>query len=267
MRSLLLFPLLALPLFAQDVPPPFENKAPAAIVSPGEDKDQELDPFDPTGEAPRMIHVQVEWIELPQETVTDLLLNHPLKTAAATELRLEVQKLVKAGTASVLETQMTVARSGEKATTESIAEYIYPTEYEPVRGIPETAAAQKAHDEQERELFWPPVPTSFETRNLGSTLEIEPTSSRDNRIIDLRLAPEFSWQTGRTVWQERKDENGNTIKIEMPEIYSLHLTTALTLRSGVHSLAGILSPKDQNGRTDPTRKVMIFVKADNLVVP
>ncbi len=273
MRSILFSLLLTSSLFAQEVPPPFEAKPPAAPsasadTGSGEGDDQEIDPFDPSGDAPRMVHVQIEWIDVPHEVVTDLLLYHPLKTAAATELRLEVQKLVKAGTAKVLETQMIAARSGEKATAESIAEYIFPTEYEALKGVqPSTGEAKVAAGVKPSVVAWPPLPTSFETRNLGTTFEIEPTLGPDNRLIDLRFAPQLVWQTGRTVWQEQKDEKGNVAKIELPEIYSLRLTASLAMRSGVHSLAGILSPKDQNGRTDTSRKVMVFVKADSLAVP
>jgi hypothetical protein len=39
--------------------------------------------------------------------------------------------MIKAETAKLLETSLVVARSGRKATTESIRERIYPTEYEP----------------------------------------------------------------------------------------------------------------------------------------
>jgi hypothetical protein len=257
--ALILSALLLTPLCSQGVPPAFLAKPPESVEDGGQDS------VDSDQEAPQVIHVQVEWIELPHETLTDLLLYHPLKTAAATELRMELQKLVKAGTAKVLETQMVVARSGERGMAESIAEFIYPTEYN------ETTMAKYEKEggklvEVSREVKGRITPTSFETRNIGSTLEIEATLVDSNRNIELRLSPDLTWQTGRTVWQEFKDENGSLIKVEMPEIYSMHTTTVLTLRDGVHGVAAILSPKDQNGRIDLTRKVLIIVKAASLSV-
>ena len=59
----------------------------------------------------------------------DLFLAKPA-SADATELRKQVQDMVSKNEAKVLETQITVARSGRKATSESIHEFIYPTEYE-----------------------------------------------------------------------------------------------------------------------------------------
>lgn len=258
--ALLLLLVFTLPaLFAQGVPPPLKDKAAESVEGGGED------PFDPDESALRMVHVQVEWIELPHETLTEFLLYHPLKTAAATEMRMELQKLVKAGTAKVLETQLLVARSGEKAAAESIAEFIFPTEYH------ETTTAKYEKEggklvEVMRDHQGGVIPTSFETRNIGSILEIEPTLGEANKIIDLRLAPDLSWQTGRTLWQEKKDEHGSIIKVEMPEIYTIRATIALTLRDGIHGLAGAFSPKDQNGRIDLSRKVLMIVKADSLSV-
>ncbi|WP_035611509.1 hypothetical protein [Haloferula sp. BvORR071] len=261
MRSIpLLLLALSFPaLLAQDVPPPFEDKPPEVVEGGGED------PFDPDQESHQMVHVQVEWIEMPHELLTELLLAHPLKTAAATEMRLELQKLVRAGTAKVLETQMIAARSGEKATVESISEFIFPTEFletSTTKNEKQGGKLVEVSSEYKARI----TPTSFETRNLGSTLEVEPTLGDSNRIIDLRFAPDLTWLTGRTVWQETKDERGNLIKVEMPEIYTIRSSSALTLRDGVHALAGIFSPKDDKGRTDTSRKVLLFVKADSLSV-
>jgi hypothetical protein len=80
------------------------------------------------------------------------------------------------------------------------------------------------------------------------------------------LAPDMVWHTGETVWLERKDSLGNISKIQMPKIYSLRTTTALTCKEGQYVLAAALSPKDGEGTTDPSRKVMVFVKCDILVV-
>lgn len=259
MRSIL-FSLLFLPaLCAQDVPPAFADKPPETAEGGGEDS------FDPDQSSFRMVHAQLEWIEVPHELLTEFLLLHPLKTAAATEMRMELQKLVRAGNAKVIETQMNVARSGEKATVESVAEFIYPTEYHE-----STTTKYEKQDgklaEVSSDYTGNILPTSFETRNIGSTLEIEPTLDDTGKLIDLRLAPELSWQTGRTLWQEKKDEHGSLIKVEMPEIYMIRTNTAMTLKNGVHGLAGVFSPKDQNGRMDSSRKLLLFVKADSLVV-
>ena len=223
-------------------------------------------PLDGGVEVPKMIRVQVEYVELSHETLTDLLFLADPPSADATPLRKQVQELVKKGEAKVIETMICNARSGEKALAESINEFIYPTEYEPPT-LPGSFEKSPLSDAQAlEELLNFATPTSFETRNLGTTLEIEPTSGSDDKIIDLRLAPDMVWHTGETVWLERKDSFGNISKIQMPKIYSLRTTTALSCKEGQYVFATALSPKDGEGTTDPSRKVMVFVKCDILVV-
>lgn len=248
----------------EKVPPPFEKAA-------GDDA-SEVDPFDEDASAPRMIRVQVEYVELSHETLTDLLFLADPPSADATPLRKQVQELVKKGEAKVIETMICNARSGEKALAESINEFIYPTEYEPWElpnevDVPDKPGGITPDDVRALEnLVTPATPTSFESRNLGTTFEIEPTSGADDQYIDLRLAPDMVWHTGESIWVERKDSLGNSCKIQMPKFYSLRITTALTCKEGQYVLAAALSPKDAEGTTDQSRKIMVFVKCDILVV-
>jgi hypothetical protein len=217
-----------------------------------------------------MARVQVEFVELSHEKLTDLLFMADPPGADATDLRKQLQELVKKGEAKVMETMVCTARSGEKSLSEAINEFIYPTEYEPPELPGSFTIPEKGLMPDELKLLkmlrTPPTPTSFETRNLGGTLEIEPTFANDGDVIDLRLAPELVWHTGESVWVETKDVDGNVSKIQMPKIYCMRLTTALTCREGKYVMAAVQSPKDANGTTDFTRKVMIFVKCDILAV-
>src|SRR5690606_4700710 len=86
----------------------------------------------------------------------------------------------------------------------------------------------------------PATPTSFETRNTGVTLEIEPTLGGNDFVIDLRFAPdivEFEGfvNYGSPIQSPATDFLGNpttvTItenRIEMPVFSSRRVTTALT---------------------------------------
>lgn len=110
-----------------------------------------------------------------------------------------------------------------------------------------------------------PIPTSFEPRNVGSSFEIEPTLGYDNKIIDLRFAPEITYHVGNRVWAEWKGEHGNS-PIQMPTFYVLRLSTSVTLADGQPMFVAALSPKKQDGTVDYTRKLMVFVKADVITV-
>lgn len=72
-------------------------------------------------------------------------------------------------------------KSGQRATIDIVREFRYPAEYD----LPQVSAAVGSQ-------FTPVVPTtptSFETKNVGITLEVEPTVGPDGYTIDMILAP------------------------------------------------------------------------------
>ena len=238
------------------------------VLAASEVSGQEPTPeFDPLGEfvdSPRLVRVMAEFIEVPHEELTRLLLA-PRTSSNDTELRKEVAKLVREGKATVVETMLCTGRSGERSLVESIEEYIYPTEYEPA-GMPSqihTTGDGEKIESDSRDLATGPTPTSFETRNLGSTLEIEPMIGANNMLIDLRIAPEIVYHVGNETWAEWKDQYGDA-SIKMPTMYSMRTSTSVTLVDGQILLAAALSPKGENGFPDFTRKVMVFVRCDIL---
>ncbi|MEX1120107.1 MAG: Amuc_1098 family type IV pilus outer membrane protein, partial [Terrimicrobiaceae bacterium] len=72
-------------------------------------------------------------------------------------------------------------KSGQRATIEIIREFRYPSEYD----LPQTTSIAGSV----LTPVVPTTPTSFETKNVGITLEVEPTVGPDNFSIDLILAP------------------------------------------------------------------------------
>jgi Flp pilus assembly secretin CpaC len=238
------------------------------LVSDAEVGTPEFDPLGEFNDLPKQIRVQVEFIEVAHEQLTGLMFGEK-PAANDVELRKQLAGLVKDGRATILETMLCTSRSGQKATAEAIQEYIYPTEYEPA-SLPENVHVNKKEDAEaaktvRRDLATGPTPTAFDTRNLGSTLEIEPTLSEDGHIIDLRFVPEIVYHVGNEIWAEWKGEHGNS-PVQMPTMYALRINTAVTMAAGEPMLAAALSPKDAQGHPDFSRKLMIFVRADVLTV-
>ncbi len=222
------------------VPPPAASNPPPAAPAP-------VDPFvrekpgQPTPQqqedwVPRHLSVCVEYFSLDladaallQRTVTD-----------DAKLYAEILARVSKGTATQEYFGIVCARSGERATVENVSEFIYPTEYSFFEEGGENRQAPPAKS--------PPVPpsaaanapaspgkllgTSFETRNLGFTLEIEPTLGQNDDRIDLRISPQIVTLVERSKWGK-----GN-LEVEMPEFESQRLTLALTLRPRVPMLMG-----------------------------
>ena len=84
-----------------------------------------------------------------------------------------------------------VTRSGQQAIIEIGQEFIYPTEYEPPE-IPNSIGTSTLIDVAAGEVFSPTSffaspshPTAFETRTLGTVLEVQPTVSADRRTTEL----------------------------------------------------------------------------------
>ena len=162
------------------------------------------------------------------------------------------------------------ARSGEKALVENISEYIYPTEFEHGNAenttsgpaIPDKATtvaiATPSHALTPPAITAPVLPTSFETRNTGFTLEIEPMIGENEEIIDLRIAPERVTLAERVKWGQGVSET------EMPVFESQRMTLATTLISGQPQLLGTPS-RPPVSKVDPesaNRVWFSFVTAD-----
>ncbi|BDS07841.1 hypothetical protein NT6N_28810 [Oceaniferula spumae] len=229
------------------------NGAPAAKV-------EEID-------VSRNVRVQFDYIEIPLATMSKLMVDDEA-TKTDTILRARVAELVKTGKAKLLEVQMLTVPDGQKATTESIREMIYPTEYEPPE-LPNTIHIHtgQAKDgttvigaEFAKDVATGPTPTAFETRNVGSTLEIEPSIDPDAPYISLRFAPEIVYYIENLTYAEWNGKHGKA-DIVMPVFYSLRVTSAATLANGKPTLVTAMSPKDDKGVTDHTRKILVFAKA------
>lgn len=219
----------------------------------------------PVEELPRLVRIQVEWIELPHLKMTELLKEESerkgpsgLLSTDGGPLRKKLETLIGKGEARVIETSLVHCRSGQKATVESITEHIYPTEYEP-GGMVVVPAGK---DEKPKEISKLPLATAFETRNLGVTVEIEPTIGEDDQLIDLRILPELVYLIGKSEYGSHK-EGESEVTVEMPTVYKLAVNTSATLLSGQQLFLAAQTPVNlETGKPHPDLRAMVFVKAD-----
>ena len=85
-------------------------------------------------------------------------------------------------------------KSGQRAVIEVVREFRYPTQFDPPK-IPDTTGATGVTgvvgaNTSNAFPVTPTTPTSFETRNTGVTLEVEPVVGPDGVTIDLNLVPQ-----------------------------------------------------------------------------
>lgn len=165
--------------------------------------------------------------------------------------------------------QVIRAKSGQKALTESVSEHIYATEYEPGKisnsgaDTPEEPKADaKPGTEMAGVASLPAVPTSFETRNLGNTLEVEPTMDEDQKFVDLRLFPEQVTLVGRTT------QGQGFSTVEMPEFEKNSINTRATMRINQPFLLGTNSrPPVSKVDPDSANRVWFAFVTVTLVKP
>lgn len=230
---------------------------PAKAQQPTED----CDPLGEINNLPKLIRVQVEFIEMPHTALTKLM-KEPRKSANDTDLRAACDKLIEKEEAVVLETASIIALPGQSATAESIKELIYATEYEPW-ALPNTVPI--SGESKGPRPMTPPTPTAFDTKNVGTTLEVEAQIDASDQIVELRMTPTLIYFTGYESLAEW-DMEETTGEMKMPTFYVLKVKTGTTLMAGQPQMVAALSPKDMEGNTNLTRKVMVFVRADILTL-
>jgi hypothetical protein len=223
----------------------------------------QTDPFatnEVANEAPRMIRVQAEFIEMPHATFTRLMAK-PRTSANDTDLRAECAKLIENGEAQIIESLNVTALPGQSATTENIHEFIYPTEYSPpgpMVPLTETEFPQTPPGS-------PPIWSAFDTKNTGSTFEVEAQIDANLPIVELRFTPTLVHHTGQDVWGIW-ERNGVKVETSMPRFYILSVKAGATVAAGQPHMVAGLSPRSEDGWMDSTRKVMTFIRADIITI-
>lgn len=163
---------------------------------------------------------------------------------------------------------MVRGKSGQKSTTEGISEEIYPTEYQPAP-LPESVGSEPPSPTTDsskpavpsklpasRPERFPATPTAFDTRNVGTTLEIEPTLG-EGLIVDLRIVPETVTFVGRESW-------GQGLSLaEMPVFEAQRINTAITSQLNQPFLLGTISrpPVSKVDKDSANRVWFAFVTA------
>lgn len=220
---------------------------------------QTNDPFSSEDSAlPQMVRVHAEFIEVSHATFTELMAA-PRTTTNDTDLREKCAKLIERNDARIIETLTVNALPGQSATTENISEFTYQTEYEP--GLSAYPSQQEVVDITRSDTRFPsPIPPSFDTKNVGSTLEVE-ANITNSKFVDIRMTPTIVYHTGEDVWGTWT--NGDvTVESSMPRFYVIKTVTGACVITGQTHMLSAHSPQDKTGSYDPSRKIMLFVRAD-----
>ena len=179
------------------------------------------------------------WLEVSHEIFTESLigLGDPSPWIGG-----DFHEEVKKSGAKVLEERSHHFKSGLRSKNESIREVIHPTIWvKPTEGAFAT-------------------PGGFETRNVGTTVEIDPVLSTGGGMLDINMVPQISARVGDDVFHRILFDGEWKPNVTMPAFYTMQPTTQLSLPLNTHVLVAAMSPPDEKGWTDPSRKVLLFVK-------
>lgn len=225
---ILIFVIAGPAVMAQDSKPgdPFiKAKGKPAPAAPAASPDPANAPGQPTA-APEQIEGNMlftfETYALPQEALDAIHEEGPKGQAFHDRVR----KLVADGKATLESLIAVPTRSGQRATSESVDEVLYATEFDPA--VPGRDFA---------------FPTAYEMRPTGERIELDPVLSEDKKIVDLNLAPDFARLSGFVLHKADPKAGGEL----QPLFVSRKVTTAITCPVNVPTLLGTYSKAHHTG--------------------
>jgi len=104
------------------------------------------------------------------------------------------------------------------------------------------------------------VPRSIEFRQLGATVEVDPVFSQSGTVLHVSIAPEIVASFGETVHHRILVNGVWQPNVTMPVFHAMKAITQVTLPLNTPVLVAVMSPPDEKGWTDPSRKVLLFAE-------
>lgn len=210
----------------------------------------------------RNVRLQTEWIEIQRDTLAQLTSG---KGGLGKNLHAAVQPLIANKQAKLVHSSLVLARSSQRCTIQSAREIISPT------GISGSGLSGSITQEDIKKFNRSlravrPHPLAFETRNVGCILEMEPTLGEHHQIIDLyfdirwiQMPSIYRWVTYENQWGQAD--------IKRAIFYTMRSRSALTLRNGHSHFVCSFNAMNAEGKADPDRLLLLFVKASAQLLP
>jgi hypothetical protein len=246
LRALALLLAAVGPVWAETAAPSANPKTPPAPAPPPEVEFTHVPQYT----------CDVLMLAVPQEKALPLLpkLRDP-KTIDATQAAL--LDLVSRGEATLIDWLEVTAVNSTRAVTENIDEFRYPIEFEQ----PQIPSPNSNPEDMLRWAWGMIVPTTFETRNLGSTLEVEAKVSKDCTAIQLQFAVQRVELLGMTDYPAGKTIKGDLLSVAQPQFRTFKTSSNIMLRHGERQLVFCGKPLKPGG------PMMIFILGAKVIPP
>lgn len=182
--------------------------------------------------------MKLEWVEIDHAT-----LNRELLSPAKLGKRIGggIRQWARDNDSKLLETRTLRFRSGQRVKNESVEELIHPTEFDQM----EAGTLSR--------------PASNETIHIGITIETDPILEAGGGAVQANLAAEWITRHGTTT-HHRVQINGEWVPdVTFPRLHEMESITQVAVPMDVPTLVSIMSPPGEEGATDTSRKVLLFL--------
>ena len=200
---------------------------------------------------PEDIPLSMRLIQVDHFQLSDWLQQRDLNTAAK-ELNQAVESWLQDGSAEIIRTLSGVVHPGIQCDLADIEPLEYPTEYKPGKRVP-------GADGKASQLEFA-TPTSFESRNVGTSLQGELTTDAGGLLmrIDLDRVIHGGYTVHHRILRDGKWEPN----ITFPRFSTNSWVTALRLGRGEWTLVGSGGAFAEDSDVDPDHTVLAFIKVD-----
>ncbi|RYD83850.1 MAG: hypothetical protein EOP84_07120 [Verrucomicrobiaceae bacterium] len=191
------------------------------------------------------ILIELQVVAIP-EAVAFPLVNDLKEEGKAEAAYQQIQKLLMEGTGKLIGWPNVTTRSGQRAVVEGISEIRFATQFEGGAAsiyltVPEGQITKELKEIRGIEMRG--VPTSFDTRNIGVTLEVEPVCL-DGRTIDLNLVPQHVRLKSMNKVTLESGTTKEKMVVEQPEFDVKRIVTSLKVKSGERKLLGVFKTSE-----------------------
>ena len=205
------------------------------------------------------INVQFDCIRMPHLTANQLIRQHLKHSREGDALYQAALELIEQKKAERLDLTMLVVRGGQRATSQAIVEKSYATEFDPPMVMEKIIEGANSY----MEFISPNTPTSFSTKNMGRSAEVEATVGEDGTTIDINMTPEWIEHLADVAWGTGVSE------VKPPAFGTNKVTGQLLLVSGAWQMAALFTPPHGaaegqllgSAAVMPAERVLLFVRA------
>ena len=192
--------------------------------------------------------ISANFIQVPSSEWTSFTKSRTLK-----DLELETaawaNKLILKKKGSVLHSPSMMLRLGQRGTVNNSKDHIYPTSYYLSRLLERISSEN------------PLLPTNFDTRRVGFSLELEPNQDSSGTLTAKYYHASVSLH-GKAPHHRFFDGNEWVADAWMPRFSRVTQSGTVALSPGENTLVGVSAVIDDQGNPDPNNRLLFFLKAE-----